>query len=45
MPEGTDAKPKLVTAADSATNAIEHDVDEQSTYIIRVQPELLKSGE
>ncbi len=44
-PESADAKPKLQAVADTATFAIEHEVDDQGLYIIRVQPELLKSGE
>jgi peptidoglycan LD-endopeptidase LytH len=38
-------KPRLIAAADSTRDAIEHEVDDQATYIVRVQPELLKSGE
>lgn len=39
------AKPKLITSADTLGNPIELDADEESTYLIRLQPELLKSGE
>lgn len=38
-------KPRLITAADTTRDAIEHEADDQATYIVRVQPELLKSGE
>jgi peptidoglycan LD-endopeptidase LytH len=44
-PASANDKPRLVTAADSAQGSIEHEVDDQTTYIVRVQPELLKSGE
>ena len=44
-PEAAGAKPKLQAVADTNTFAIEHEVDDAATYIIRVQPELLKSGE
>lgn len=43
--ESADKKHKLIAAADTTRDAIEHEVDEQATYIVRVQPELLKSGE
>ncbi|HEY0679288.1 MAG TPA: M23 family metallopeptidase [Chitinophagaceae bacterium] len=45
VPGSTDQKPKLVAAADTLKHVIEHEVDEQTTFIIRVQPELLKGGE
>jgi len=38
-------KPKLIAAADTINSTISHEVDEESNYIVRVQPELLKSGE
>ncbi|HYC30254.1 MAG TPA: peptidoglycan DD-metalloendopeptidase family protein, partial [Chitinophagaceae bacterium] len=38
-------KPKLIAAADTTNSTIDHEVDDQATYIVRVQPELLKSGE
>lgn len=44
-PETADKKPKLEAVADTLNHAIEYEVDEQGTYIIRVQPELLKGGE
>ncbi len=43
--ESADRKPKLIAAADTITDAIKYDVDEQGTYILRIQPELLKGGE
>ena len=36
---------KHITAADTTTNSIEHEVSETSQYILRLQPELLSSGE
>ncbi|MGB8192483.1 MAG: M23 family metallopeptidase [Chitinophagaceae bacterium] len=37
--------PKLVAAADTVLYAIEHEADDEASYIIRLQPELLNSGE
>lgn len=45
VPETADKKPKLEAVADTNTLAIEYEVDEQGSYILRVQPELLKGGE
>lgn len=42
--EGSSAL-KHITAADTTTNSIEHEVKETSQYILRLQPELLSSGE
>jgi murein DD-endopeptidase MepM/ murein hydrolase activator NlpD len=36
---------KLVTAADTLLNTIEHEVREEGNYLVRVQPELLGGGE
>ena len=45
-PEAAGRTAKLIAAADTTRDVIEHEVNEQqATYIIRVQPELLKSGE
>jgi peptidoglycan LD-endopeptidase LytH len=41
----TAERPKLIAVADTVRHVIEHEIDEQVTYIVRVQPELLKSGE
>lgn len=37
--------PRLVAAADSTRGSIEHEVDDEATYVIRLQPELLSGGE
>ena len=42
---GEDAKPKHVAAADTTTNSIQHEVNETAYYVLRLQPELLSSGE
>ena len=39
------AKPKLLLAADTAGRLLEYDSKNQGTYILRLQPELLQSGE
>ncbi|WP_165958140.1 M23 family metallopeptidase [Segetibacter sp. 3557_3] len=38
-------KPKLLSAADTASNAIRYEIKDDGDYYIRIQPELLKSGE
>ena len=38
-------QPKHITAADTTTNSLQHEVTETSQYILRLQPELLSSGE
>jgi len=43
-PEGTN-QPKHIAAADTTTNSIQYEVNESSHYILRLQPELLSSGE
>jgi murein DD-endopeptidase MepM/ murein hydrolase activator NlpD len=43
--ESIDGQPKLIASADTLGNAISIDVDETSTYLIRLQPELLRGGE
>ncbi|HYF32576.1 MAG TPA: M23 family metallopeptidase [Chitinophagaceae bacterium] len=43
--ETADKKPRLEAVADTNTLAIEHEVDDEAAYIIRIQPELLKGGE
>lgn len=40
----TNAKPQLLLSADS-TNTVTYDADKDRTYILRLQPELLKGGE
>lgn len=37
--------PKYIDAADTSKSLIEYEVDENSQYILRLQPELLSSGE
>lgn len=44
-PTSPGERPRLVAAADSLQNTIEHEVDQQTQFIVRVQPELLKGGE
>ena len=39
------AQPKHIASADTATNALQYEVEENGTYILRLQPELLSSGE
>lgn len=39
------AKSRLLAAADTTGNPVEYDVKNDASYIIRLQPELLKSGE
>ena len=39
------APPSFIKAADSTQRTFEQDVDEDETYILRLQPELLKSGD
>lgn len=36
---------KLLKAADSTETSIEYDVDENGSFLVRLQPELLKNGE
>lgn len=43
--ESADKKPRLESVGDTNTLAIQYEVDEQATYIVRIQPELLKGGE
>lgn len=43
--ENTGATPKLQSSVDTATNRLDFDVNETGKYIIRLQPELLRSGE
>jgi murein DD-endopeptidase MepM/ murein hydrolase activator NlpD len=38
-------QPKHIVAADTSTYSIQHEVRENSSYILRIQPELLTSGE
>jgi murein DD-endopeptidase MepM/ murein hydrolase activator NlpD len=40
-----DRGPKFLAAADTAMYSIQYEVEENSTYILRIQPELLGSGE
>lgn len=37
--------PKLLASADTTTASIEYEVKQQGTYLVRLQPELLSSGE
>lgn len=39
-----DGEPKLISSADTLSANISVDVDEQTAYLLRLQPELLKSG-
>jgi murein DD-endopeptidase MepM/ murein hydrolase activator NlpD/SH3-like domain-containing protein len=39
------SQPKHIAAADTSTYTIQHEVNESSQYILRLQPELLSSGE
>jgi len=39
------ARSRLLAAADTIGNSLEYDVKNDASYIIRLQPELLKSGE
>ncbi|MEP6596893.1 MAG: M23 family metallopeptidase [Ginsengibacter sp.] len=41
----SDKSPKLVLAADTINLLLEHTVTEDSFFIVRIQPELLKEGE
>lgn len=43
--ESTDGQVKLLASADTLDNKITIDLEETSTYLIRLQPELLRSGE
>jgi len=43
--EAAGQQPKLVTALDSATFELSHEVDDEGVYVLRLQPELLKGGE
>jgi murein DD-endopeptidase MepM/ murein hydrolase activator NlpD len=46
LPASTnDEKPKLLLSADSATSKLQYEVDKEGSYILRLQPELLKAGE
>lgn len=46
LPTATaDNKPKLVTAGDTTGKPLELDIKDDGNYILRLQPELLKSGE
>lgn len=42
---GSNGPPKHIAAADTLTYSIQHEVDENASYILRIQPELLTSGE
>jgi peptidoglycan LD-endopeptidase LytH len=42
---GEMTRPKHIAAADTSAYTIQHEVDETSNYILRLQPELLSSGE
>ncbi|TCD00765.1 hypothetical protein EZ449_19910 [Pedobacter frigidisoli] len=43
LPEN--GKPKLVASADTLNSPLKHDIDDTGNYLIRLQPELLKSIE
>lgn len=40
-----EAKPKFLLSADTTTTTVTYDVDKDGSYILRLQPELLKGGE
>ena len=42
---GPGNQPKYISSADTITYAIQHEVEDNSTFILRIQPELLSSGE
>lgn len=44
-PVTSDSRPKLLSYADTTPATITHEVETDGTYILRLQPELLKSGE
>ncbi len=44
-PAGKNKNPKLLLAADTVNLVLEYNVDEDSVFIVRIQPELLKEGE
>lgn len=41
----TDAKPKFLISGDTSSTIVQYDVDKEGSYILRLQPELLKGGE
>ena len=43
--EEAGTRPKHIAAADTSGNSIQHEVEENGHYILRLQPELLSSGE
>lgn len=46
LPANTNSeKPKLLLSADSTSSRIQYEVDKEGSYILRLQPELLKAGE
>ena len=42
--QGADEPPRLVKSADREAPAIEHEIRRDGTYILRIQPELLRGG-
>lgn len=42
---GGDAEPKLLLYADTSQSSLSYNVDKEGTFILRLQPELLKGGE
>jgi peptidoglycan LD-endopeptidase LytH len=45
QPGDADNQPKLLSVADTTTNKIEYEIEEDGRYQLRLQPELLKSFE
>ena len=43
-PQGENKNPKLLLAADTVNMVLEYNVNEDSVFIVRIQPELLKEG-
>jgi murein DD-endopeptidase MepM/ murein hydrolase activator NlpD/SH3-like domain-containing protein len=44
IPDNGSQAPKHLASADTASNVIDHESEEDRTYLIRLQPELLRSG-
>jgi murein DD-endopeptidase MepM/ murein hydrolase activator NlpD len=38
-------RPELLSSMDSTSSTLSHDVDEDGTFVLRLQPELLRSGD
>ena len=43
--ESPTGKPKLLESADTSAGTIEYEVGREETFVLRIQPELLKAGE